>query len=411
MTCSGVWALIVAAGEGRRFREAFAGGAAPPRKLFVKLDGVPILLRALRAVASCPQIERTVVAAAACDVESVEALIAPERAALRVEKVVVGGRRRQDSVSMALRVVPEDVELVVVHDGARPLVRPEVFGRVIEAACRTGAACAALPCYETLKRVEGAPEEAVIARETLDRSKIWAAQTPQAFRAQTLRELLEEAEHSGIDVTDEAALFDRKGLPVELVPGERTNVKITTPEDLALAEAICGVVQRYEPDMRVGMGFDIHRLVPGRRLILAGEDIPSELGAEGHSDADVAAHAAIDAILGAAALGDIGRLFPDSDPAYAGANSLELLAETRRRLKQAGFEPLSLDVTIFISRPRIAERAEVMAANLARALGLERGRVGVKAKSANGIGPVGEGLAVAAQACALVRATMPRPLK
>jgi len=417
------WAIIVAAGEGRRMR---AGGQVPstcgtgPRKPFLDLCGVTILLRTLRAAAACPEIERTVVAVTAEDIQAAERLLFAERDRLRVEAIVAGGRRRQDSVARALEAVPGGVEIVAVHDGARPLASAGLFTRVIEAARRTGASCAALPCCDTLKRVEQSPERPALVRGTVDRSRLWAAQTPQAFRARELRRLLAEAEREGLEVTDEATLFDGKGLPVEAVTGEATNVKITTPEDLRLAEAILRGAPaardpawlaegRQDPGLRVGSGFDVHRLVPGRRLVIGGVELESELGAEGHSDADVAAHAVIDALLGAAALGDIGRLFPDSDPAYAGADSLELLARARGHLERSGFEPVSVDVTVFLEKPRLADRLPEMAARLSRAAGLAAGCVSVKAKSANGVGPVGEGRAVAAQATALVRLRGDRP--
>jgi 2-C-methyl-D-erythritol 4-phosphate cytidylyltransferase/2-C-methyl-D-erythritol 2,4-cyclodiphosphate synthase len=399
------WAVVVAAGEGRRMR---AGALAEaPRKPFLELSGRAILLRTLDAVAACKLVERTVVAVAPDDVVAAEELIAPERERLRVAAVVAGGARRQETVRLALGSVPEDIEIVAVHDGVRPFVTADVFSRAIQAARRTGAACVSLPVKETLKRVadegvEGDDRSPAISA-TLDRSGLWAAQTPQAFRARDLRRLLDEAAQDGTRVTDDAQLFDQQGLAVEAVRGDARNIKITTPEDLALAEAMfAGGARGFSEDMRVGTGLDCHPLTDGRRLVVCGVELESPVGGAGHSDADAAAHAAIDALLGACAMGDIGTLFPDSDPAFKDARSVDLLADVAGRVRAAGFEPRSLDVTVMLERPKLGPHVAAMRESLARATALPLDRVSVKAKSMNGIGPVGEGAAYAAQAAAVV---------
>ncbi len=402
------WAVVVAAGEGVRFRRGpFAGG---PRKPFAPLAGRPILLRTLEAVAACPDIERVVVVVAADDVPAAESLLAFDRERLRIASVVPGGARRQDSVAAGLARVPEDVEIVAVHDGARPLVNPELFTKSIEDAARCGAAVVAVPVVETLKRIDtpkGTGERAdALLVETVDRSRLWAAQTPQTFRASDLRRLLAEAQREGVHVTDDASLFERAGLTVEPVPGERRNLKITAPEDLEMAEALIRAASRG--DVRVGTGNDIHRLVPaaetGRKLVICGVEIESDLGAEGHSDADAACHAVIDALLGACALGDIGRLFPDTDPAFKDADSIKLLEDATAKVRDAGFEPQSVDVTVLLEKPKLAPRVDEMRRNLARATGLAQAAVSVKAKTSEGLGPVGEGKAVEAHAVAVVSA-------
>ena len=405
MKCSGVaWAVVVAAGEGVRFRRgAFAGG---PRKPFAPLAGRPILLRTVEAVAACPEVERVVVVVAADDATAAESLLAPDRERLRIASIVPGGARRQDSVAAGLARVPEDIDIVAVHDGARPLVNPELFTKSIEAAARCGAAVVSLPVVETLKRIEERADALIV--ETIDRSKLWAAQTPQAFRASDLRRLLAEAAREGIEVTDDASLFERAGLSVVTVPGERRNLKITTPEDLEMAEALIRAGPR--DDVRVGTGFDVHRLVPaaetGRRLVICGVEVESDNGALGHSDADAACHAVIDALLGACAMGDVGRLFPDTDPAFKDADSLKLLEDATARVREAGFVPCSLDVTVLLERPKLAPRIPEMTRNLARATGLPETCVSVKAKTCEGLGPVGEGRAVAAQAVVTARSCL-----
>ena len=207
-------------------------------------------------------------------------------------------------------------------------------------------------------------------------------------------------------MTDEASLFEKAGLPVVPVPGERRNIKITTPEDLEMAEAL--IASGLGGNVRVGTGNDIHRLVPaaetGRRLVVCGVELESDLGALGHSDADAACHAVIDALLGACALGDVGRLFPDTDPAFKDADSLKLLEEATQHVRQAGFEPRSVDVTVLLERPKLAPHIDEMRRNLARATGLAEGCVSVKAKTSEGLGPVGEGKAIEAHAMATIGA-------
>jgi len=399
------WAVVVAAGEGRRMRTGeLAGG---PRKPYIEIAGRAILLRTLDAVAACPLVERIVVAVAPEDVAAAEELIAPERERLRVAAVVAGGARRQETVRLALEALPDTVEVVAVHDGVRPFVPHDIFSAAIVAARRTGAACVALPVKETLKRVAGeCGTSGPVIGETVDRSDLWGAQTPQAFRAADLRRLLSEAARDGVEVTDDTQLFDRAGLAVEAVRGDARNIKITTPEDLSLAEVMLliegGGMQEGHDDMRVGTGLDLHPLTPGRRLVVCGIELESDVGGGGHSDADAAAHAAIDALLGACAMGDIGTLFPDTDPAHKDARSVDMLADVAGRVRAGGFEPRSLDITVMLAKPKLGPYVQSMRESLARATGLPLERVSVKAKSMNGLGPVGEGSAYAAQAAALV---------
>jgi len=397
-----VWAAVVAAGEGTRMRVTPATSAV--RKPFIEVAGVPIVVRTLRALAACADIEGISLGVAVGDVDLVTELVASSGLADRVRRVVAGGARRQDTVREAVRAVPEDVEYVAVHDGARPFVSVEVLDRAVAAARRTGASCVGLPCHETIKRVD---DEGVI-RETLDRSRLFSAQTPQTFRRAQLLAFLEEADREGTHVTDETALFDMRGIGVEAVTGERANIKITTPDDLAIAESLCGGPggfmrgESLGEGIAVGIGYDMHPLVKGRRLIVCGVDLPSEVGADGHSDADPAAHAVIDALLGAAALGDIGRLFPDTDPAYKGADSMGLLARVRGRLAEEGYSARSIDLTVFLERPKVGPHVRHMLRRLREATGVPVERLNIKAKTMNGIGPVGEGRAVAAQAAAVV---------
>jgi 2-C-methyl-D-erythritol 2,4-cyclodiphosphate synthase len=260
----------------------------------------------------------------------------------------------------------------------------------------------------------------------VDRSGLWAAQTPQGFRTDLYRKLAARAAADGLDVTDDAAVFERYGHPVELVPSPASNFKITLPEDLALAEALLTAETRRrgeqqttplrnsnsvsasrrlrgEASIRFGIGYDIHALEPGRKLILGGVEVDSPVGARAHSDGDALCHAAMDALLGAAALGDIGRHFPDTDEQWRGARSLDMLGAVREKLAAAGFAPVNVDATVMLERPKLKGLKDRMAANLAAALGLPASAVSVKAGTNEGLGEIGAGKAVAAQAIAAVR--------
>jgi 2-C-methyl-D-erythritol 4-phosphate cytidylyltransferase/2-C-methyl-D-erythritol 2,4-cyclodiphosphate synthase len=264
---------------------------------------------------------------------------------------------------------------------------------VAEAAAVGGAALAALPITDTVKRAAGEGDPRVA--ETLDRRTLWAAQTPQAFRGALLRQAYAAAGAEASLATDECALVERLGQPVTLVPGEPGNFKITTADDVARARALT------EPPFATGVAYDCHRFQAGRRLVLGGVEFEGD-GLLGHSDADVCAHAIGDAVLGAAGLGDLGRHFPDTDPRWKGANSLALLREIAAMAAAAGWRVGNADVTLAARRPRIAPRAEEMRARLAEALGVSPAQVNVKATTGEGMGFVGRGEGIAAHATALL---------
>lgn len=322
-------------------------------------------------------------------------------------RTVTGGARRQDSVANAFRASSSECDLVVIHDAARPFVSAGLISRTIAAAAVHGAALAAIAARDTVKRVvaEPSPRSAEASRyviETIPRETIYLAQTPQAFTRAVLEAALAAVGADAPDATDEAALAELAGCPVHVVDGEPTNIKITTPEDLKLAEAI---VRSFDGDTlsRVGTGYDLHRLVAGRPLVVGGVTIPSDRGPLGHSDGDVACHAAIDALLGAAALGDIGRHFPDDDPRWKGASSLDLLARGAAAVRDGGLEILNVDVTVVLERPKIGEHVDDMRARMAQAIGIGVDRVSVKGKTNEGVDAVGRGEAIAAHAVAAVR--------
>jgi 2-C-methyl-D-erythritol 4-phosphate cytidylyltransferase/2-C-methyl-D-erythritol 2,4-cyclodiphosphate synthase len=293
-------------------------------------------------------------------------------------------------MAQAFAAVSSEAEVILVHDAARPYVSRRLIVETIEAAARHGAAIVALPVRDTVKRARSSGGPPVV-RETLPREEIFLAQTPQGFRRGVLEQVMAAA--AGHDVTDEAMLVERAGMAVHIVPGEATNVKVTTPEDLMNART---------PVTRIGNGYDLHRLVEGRRLVLAGVEIPFERGLLGHSDADIVCHAVTDAILGAAALGDIGRLFPDTDPRWKDADSLALLRTAAGEVRARQYAIANVDVTVIAERPKLLPYLDQMRARLAEALGIEVGAVSIKGKTNEKVDAAGQGEAMACHAVASI---------
>ena len=387
-----VTAIIAAGGRSTRF-----GGDR--LKQLVEVQGQPILERSVRAFLSHPEINEVIVALPA-------ELMDPPPHYLDRAHLVRGGDRRQDSVANAFRAASTASDVVVIHDAARPFVSASLISRTIASAATNGAALAAIVARDTVKKVG---HNTVL--ETLPRETIYLAQTPQAFRRHVLAAALAITD----DATDEAALAERAGHTVHIVDGDASNIKITTADDLRVAEALAqserGGNERGHTKSapartgRAGTGYDLHRLVEGRPLIIGGVTVPAERGALGHSDADVACHAATDAILGAACLGDIGRHFPDSDPRWKGASSIDLLSRAAALVRDRGFEIGNVDVTVVLERPKIKNHIDAMRAAMAAALGIAIDRVSVKGKTNEGVDAIGRGEAIAAHAVAQIRAT------
>jgi 2-C-methyl-D-erythritol 4-phosphate cytidylyltransferase/2-C-methyl-D-erythritol 2,4-cyclodiphosphate synthase len=381
-----VTAIIAAAGSGSRL------GSAVPKQL-LDVGGRSMLSRSIAAFDTHPAISEVIVVMPASLVDGgAMDYIGPTKHDLRL---VTGGERRQDSVANAFDRVPDVADVVLIHDAARPFVSADTISRTIDAAARHGAAIAALEVRDTVKRVE---RDVIV--ETVPRESIFLAQTPQGFRRDVLAAAIAMG-RSGIEATDEAALAERAGHPVHVVRGDTANVKITTDEDLAAARRHAGAGTAG----RVGTGYDLHRLVDGRRLVLAGVTIPSSRGALGHSDADVVCHAVTDAVLGAANLGDIGRHFPDTDPRWKGASSIALLRHAVGLVGAERFEIANVDVTVVLESPKIKDYIEAMRVGLAGGLGIEPARVSIKGKTNEGVDAVGRGEAIAAHAVALLRDT------
>jgi 2-C-methyl-D-erythritol 4-phosphate cytidylyltransferase/2-C-methyl-D-erythritol 2,4-cyclodiphosphate synthase len=390
--------VIPAAGSGQRF------GAAG-NKLLEPLAGQPLLLHTLHAVAAAG-LDQVVLVCREGERPAMSDLA--QRAGLAVT-LAPGGATRQESVANGLAALRPEIELVAVHDGARPLVAPELFAAALASAERHGSGVVALPVADTLKRVDDG-----LIVGTLDRAGVWAMQTPQAFAVETLRRAAKQAAAEGFEATDEAMLVERYAPPVRVVEGSARNFKITRPQDLLLAQALLGVMTTSEQAIvtpRIGFGYDIHQLVEGRELWLGGVQLDSPLGLLGHSDADALLHAICDALLGAIGAGDIGRHFPDTDPAYRGIASLKLLAHVHGLLTDAGWRVVNVDATVVAERPKLAPYVPEMVRRIAATLGVEPGCVNLKATTNEQLDDIGAARGICAHAVAAVAPCERSPLE
>lgn len=377
---AGTAALIAAAGRGERF------GAGLPKQ-YRRLGGVPILTRSIRAFLGNPEIDRVLVAIH----PDHRALYDEAVAGLELPEPALGGATRQDSVRRGLEsLASSPPRRVVIHDAVRPLVGARTIARALAALSDSAGAVAATPARDTLKRVA---QGRIV--ETVPRDAVWHAQTPQAFRFSEI--LAAHREATDIALTDDASVAERAGLRVAAVESDAGNVKITTESDLELAE------RSLPRQVRVGSGFDVHRFAAaGDHVMLCGLAIPHDRGLAGYSDADVALHAVVDAMLGAVAAGDIGTFFPPDDQTWAGADSALFVRRARELVAAAGGRLSHIDLTIICEAPRIAPCRDAMRTSLAALLDLPASAVSVKATTTEGLGFAGRGEGIAAQATATV---------
>ncbi|HZT49238.1 MAG TPA: bifunctional 2-C-methyl-D-erythritol 4-phosphate cytidylyltransferase/2-C-methyl-D-erythritol 2,4-cyclodiphosphate synthase, partial [Hyphomicrobiaceae bacterium] len=380
-------ALIAAGGRGTR-------AAADLPKQYARLGSSVVLAWTLKAFLGHPAVDIVQVVIGAGDERLYEAAVK----GLPQDKLlppVKGGATRQASVRNGLAALAaRSPERVLIHDAARPFVGTDVIDRVLAALVESPGAIAAMPLTDTIKRAATGNRVAA----TLDRSQLWSAQTPQGFRFPDILEAHERARAAGRDdLTDDAAVAEWAGLAVTLVPGSAANRKLTTAEDLAMANRVIA-----GPEVRTGQGFDVHRLVPGDHVWLGGVRIAHTHGLQGHSDADVALHALTDALLGAIGAGDIGQHFPDTDPRWKGAASHIFLAEAGRLVAARGGSVGNVDVTLLCEAPKIAPHREAMRRRIAEILGIDAARVSVKATTTEGLGFTGRREGIAAMATATV---------
>lgn len=385
--------LIVAAGRGTR-----AGSEIP--KQYAVVGEKSVLARTVAAFRGLADIDPVLVVIA--DGEAARYRSALGDAAGALLPPVTGGATRQASVLAGLEALePCKPRNVLIHDAARPFVKPETIRSVVAALATGPAAIAALPLADTLKRADGSGRVA----GTIERAGLWRAQTPQGFHFAAILAAHREAVRQGLgDFTDDAAVAEWAGLPVTLVPGSAGNTKLTTAEDLSAADERLRHQMSGNLVPRTGTGFDVHRFAEGDHVWLCGVRVPHTHRLEGHSDADAPLHALTDAILGALGDGDIGQHFPPSDPKWKGAPSRLFLEDAARRVRDRGGRIVNVDVTILAEAPRIGPHREAMCDAIASILGIQRSRVGVKATTTEGLGFPGrrEGLAALASATVLI---------
>lgn len=372
-----MWVIITAAGRSTRMEGL-------GNKLALNVGGRPVLCLATEAFVKA-------------GLRNIVVVVPPGEHAMYTELLeplsvtfAEGGMTRQESVYNGLKVLPSSCKYVLIHDGARPNVSESLIRRVAESTVAANACIPVIPVSDTVYEVEQGQLSVILQRD-----KLGAVQTPQGFSRELILSAHEHAYALGLTATDDGALVKLLGHSVAIVEGEFGNTKITRPEDLLKHGQ--GSMQ-----MRTGMGMDVHRLVEGRKLILAGVHVPSQLGLLGHSDADVVAHAVMDAILGALGQGDIGTHFPDSDERYRGANSLDLLAYVTELVAQKQGIIHNIDVTLLLEKPKIAPFRESMRSNLAQTLGIALDRVNVKATTNEGLGYIGAGEGAVCYAVATV---------
>lgn len=386
-----VGVVIPAAGLGARFK-------ADEPKQYLQLAGEPILVRTIRQFVEAREVDQIVLVVASDRREQAEQLLDHYFLPPQKKNIIIaaGGASRQDSVQSGFAALAQDITLVLIHDGARPLVSSALISRCVRRCRENGAVIAAVPVSDTLKKIGTGKK----IDHTLDRSNLYRAQTPQAAWRHLLEKAFARAADDHFVGTDEASLLEHAGIDVFVVDGDERNIKITRPKDLLLAEQIMATDMDGNIPARIGHGYDVHKLVSGRALILGGVEIPYDNGLLGHSDADVVTHAVMDALLGAAGGGDIGLLFPDSDPGYKNISSLQLLVTVISTVRERGYRPGNIDCTIVCQQPKLRPHIDAMRRNLSDTCGLAEECVNVKATTTEQLGFAGRQEGIAAHAVA-----------
>ena len=389
-------AIIPAGGAGLRLGSSIA-------KQYLLLDGVPVLARTIKIFQQAKIINEIILVVPEDDLISVKKQLLDKYDLTKVRAIVAGGRQRQDSVQNGLSAIADRCDVVVIHDGVRPLLTEEMISKVVAGAKSCGAASIGVKVKDTVKQTV----DSDLVAATLPRNNLWLTQTPQAFTFDVLQKAYAAAVCDKFYGTDDASLVERIGVKVKMIAGSYENIKITTPEDLIIAEAFIKNKAGTKMNTRSGFGYDSHRFAAGRKLILGGVEIAFDYGLQGHSDADALIHAICDALLGAAGCGDIGRHFPDTDQSYKDISSIILLQRVKKIIEAKGFLINNIDATVVMEKPKLAPYAAAMVINIGRTLEISETAVNVKAKTNEGMGFVGnnEGVAVFATACVTERKT------
>tara|TARA_Y100000588_G_C14189008_1_gene897135 strand:+ start:507 stop:1679 length:1173 start_codon:yes stop_codon:yes gene_type:complete len=379
---SGISAIVVAAGRGTRF-----GGTVS--KQYRLIEGEPILAKAIKPFLNNPKINDVVVVVSDHDNDLFERYFSH----LTELKRVVGGDTRQESVRLGLEaLILKAPRFVLIHDGARPFVSPKIIDKLIEQLKTVDAVVPILPIHDTLKKIDGSK-----IVETLDRSQLFRAQTPQAFKYELIMKA-HRMNSAGAE-TDDARLIELSGGAVATILGDERMFKITQESDYSRAL----MLSNSEFQTRIGSGYDVHRLGAGTGVKLCGIEIPFSKSLIGHSDADVALHALTDAILGAISMGDIGEHFPPNDPAWAGQSSDRFVSFAVETLRSKNGELINVDLTIICEAPRITPFKKSMTTKLSKILQIPTSSLNIKATTTEGLGSLGRGEGIAAQASVAVR--------
>ena len=386
--------VIAAAGSGTRM-------GLDQNKIFAEIAGVPVLIRSVEAFEGLEFVEGIYLVAREDEKKSLASLVVQSELK-KVKGIISGGETRQESVYNGLMALPKDTQWVFIHDAARPLVSRQILEDCFENLLRFGAVGVGVPVKDTIKVVK---DGFIIS--TPDRSTLWAIQTPQAFSYSTILQAHQQARTQKQQYTDDCSLLEAFGHKVKMIAGSYQNIKITTPEDLILAESFLLGGEKQVRQL-VGFGYDVHRLVPERKLILCGLEIDYDRGLAGHSDADVAVHALMDALLGAAGLGDIGQHFPDTDQKFKDISSMVLLERVVELLKIGKYQIINVDLTIVAEKPRLAPFIPEMKENLAKTLKIPMENINIKATTSEKLGFTGRGEGIASYAVANIRSQLPQ---
>jgi 2-C-methyl-D-erythritol 4-phosphate cytidylyltransferase / 2-C-methyl-D-erythritol 2,4-cyclodiphosphate synthase len=381
-------AIIPAGGAGKRLKEKKA-------KQYLFLDDLPVLIHALKVFQKAKIINEIILIIPKDDIASSKQMI-NKYALTKVSEIIAGGRERQDSVKNGLAAIKGKCDLVVIHDAVRPFVTEKMIEDVIETARKTGAASIGVKAKDTIKETK----KDNLVKSTIPRENIWLTQTPQAFRYEILKKAYQVAYAKKFYGTDDALLVERVGKKVRMIEGSYENIKITTQEDMMIADTIIKKKMGRKTNIQSGFGYDSHKFAMGRKFILGGVVVPYYKGLQGHSDADALLHAICDALLGAAGCGDIGMHFPDNDPTYKDISSIILLEKVKTIIVEKRFSINNIDATIIIEMPKLAPYIAQMVYNISHVLDISETDVNIKAKTNEGMGFIGRGEGVAVLAIA-----------
>lgn len=378
------YAVLLCAGSGKRMSD-------DKNKVLISIKGKSAAYRSLEALKKSGCFYKIYIAVKPCDEQHI--LASCKELIDSDIKIVYGGKERQDSVYNALMQIPDDADVIAIHDAARCFVTRELIKRCVDSAYINGSGAAAKRCVDTVKRIQGEHIEA-----TLNRDELVLIETPQAFRASDIKASYIKAEREGFKGTDDCSVLEYAGYRPRIVIHSGNNFKLTYKSDLRRGEEMlmAGV------NFRIGSGTDSHRLIENRKLILGGAEIPFEKGLLGHSDADVLTHAIMDAVLGAACLGDIGVHFPPSDMKFKGACSIDLLREVYAMISKEGYEIGNIDATIIAQRPKLSPYIEQMRENIAKAVCADIKRINIKATTTENMGFEGRGEGISANAVCII---------